>query len=455
MPKKDPFSVEFGHRLRQLREQAGISQEELSFRSGLHRTYIGGVERAEKNPTIQNVARLAKALGVEPSVLVSAIDAFPSPKNEDAESSPPPKNVSKAASLKENETPYGSHRKLRFIDLFCGIGGFRYAFERAGCECVFSSDWDKYSRITYAANHGEIPHGDIHTVAVADIPQFDILCGGFPCQPFSLAGVSKKNSLGRAHGFDDEKQGNLFFSIADIIEHHQPKAFVLENVKNLKSHDKGRTYEIIYNTLTKALGYTVYTKIIDARSVVPQHRERIFLVGFKPGRDFEFPEFPKEGPKLSTILDKNVPDKYTLTDHLWTYLQNYAEKHRIAGNGFGFGLVTGNDTARTLSARYHKDGSEILISQGRNKNPRRLTPRECARLMGYPEDFKIVVSDTQAYRQFGNSVVVPVVEKIGLRVVETLNRSLSHRPVLVLRETEEKDKLSISQSKPTKYKKGK
>lgn len=312
---------------------------------------------------------------------------------------------------------------FKFIDLFCGIGGFRIAFERAGGQCVFSSDWDKYSRQTYTANFGEEPHGDIHKIAVADIPAHDILCAGFPCQPFSIAGVSKKNSLGRKHGFEDERQGNLFFSISDIIEYHQPAAFVLENVKNLCRHDKGRTFQIIHDMLTKALGYQVYYKIIDARSVVPQHRERIFLVGFKPGRDFEFPEFPAEGPKLATILEPNVPEKYTLTDHLWTYLQNYAEKHRLAGNGFGFGLFTGKDTTRTLSARYHKDGSEILISQGPGKNPRRLTPRECARLMGYPDSYKITVSDTQAYRQFGNSVVVPVVERIALAVAGALNKS--------------------------------
>ena len=224
--------------------------------------------------------------------------------------------------LREDSPPYhangnGAHRKLKFIDLFCGIGGFRIAFERAGCECVFSSDWDKHSQVTYEANFGEKPHGDIHQVAVADIPPHDILCGGFPCQPFSIAGVSKKLSLGLKHGFEDKKQGNLFFEIANIIEFHQAAAFVLENVKNLKNHDEGRTFEIIYNTLTEALGYTVYYKIIDAQSVVPQHRERIFLVGFKDWRYFEFPEFPAEGPKLASILDPNPPDKYTLPDHLW------------------------------------------------------------------------------------------------------------------------------------------
>ena len=239
------------------------------------------------------------------------------------------------------------------------------------------------------------------------------------------------------------KQGNLFFSIADILEHHQPPAFVLENVKHLHRHNGGRTFQIIYDTLTNALGYQVYWKIIDAQSVVPQHRQRVFLVGFKPGRAFEFPEFPAEGPKLGSILDPDAPDKYTLTDHLWEYLQNYAKKHQAAGNGFGFGLVTRNDVARTLSARYHKDGSEILISQGRQKNPRRLTPRECARLMGYPEDFKIPVSDTQAYRQFGNSVVVPVVEPVAKRIVDAFQRPVGLRPDKVLQESETRNSISL------------
>ena len=312
----------------------------------------------------------------------------------------------------------------RFIDLFSGIGGFRLAFDRLGCECVFSCDWDKFSQITYEANFGEKPHGDIHTIAVADIPPHDILCAGFPCQPFSIAGVSKKLSLGRKHGFEDEKQGNLFFSIAEILDYHQPSAFVLENVKNLRGHDKGRTFQIIHDTLTKALGYQVYWKIIDAQKVVPQHRERIYLVGFKPERMYDFPEYPTGGPVMKSILDPVVPAKYTLSDHLWKYLQDYANKHKAAGNGFGFGLVTENGVARTLSARYHKDGSEILISQGDNKNPRRLTPRECSRLMGFPADFKIPVSDTQAYRQFGNSVVVPVIERIAQTIVKSLQKNV-------------------------------
>lgn len=344
------------------------------------------------------------------------------------------KMASTAASKRrsENKIEAGSnHRSVvdhgsglfKFIDLFCGIGGFHLGFSRQGGECVFASDWDKYSQKTYAANFPDTPlHGDITEPGLIErIPSHNVLCAGFPCQPFSLAGVSKKNSLGRKHGFEDERQGNLFFNIADILEHHRPEAFVLENVKNLKSHDKGNTFKVIHEILTKKLGYHVHYRIIDAQSLVPQHRERIFIVGFREERPFEWPVFPEEGPKLGEILDNKVPEKYTLTDHLWQYLQNYAAKHKAAGNGFGFGLVGPNDVARTLSARYHKDGSEILIKQGRGRNPRRLTTRECARLMGYPETFKIdQVSDTQAYRQFGNSVVVPVVEKIAEQVIATL-----------------------------------
>lgn len=340
------------------------------------------------------------------------------------------KSQNKQAMVREEAA--GDPTALRFIDLFCGIGGFRIAFERQNAKCVFSSDWDKYSQITYEANFGEKPIGDITAVDVKDVPAHDILCGGFPCQPFSIAGVSKKQSLGRKHGFEDERQGNLFFNIAAILDHHRPQAFVLENVKNLKSHDKGNTFRVIRETLEDKLGYHLYTKIIDAKPLVPQHRERIFLVGFREKRHFEFPELPKEGPKLGTILEDKVPDKYTLTDKLWAYLQNYAKKHQAAGNGFGFGLVTKNDTARTLSARYYKDGSEILISQGPGKNPRRLTPKECARLMGYPEDYKITVSDTQAYRQFGNSVVMPVVEHIAREVIKALNRPAGFKSDLVL-----------------------
>ena len=349
----------------------------------------------------------------------------------------PRHRVSAADVLREESPAYHTNgdslpRKLTFIDLFCGIGGFRIAFERAGCECVFSSDWNEKAQITYEANFGERPHGDIYSVPDNAIPPHNILCAGFPCQPFSIAGVSKKLSLGRKHGFEDKEQGNLFFKLADLIDRHRPDAFVLENVKHLLRHDKGQTFRIIWETLTEHLKYHVFQHVIDARSVVPQHRERIFLVGFREPRYFEIPAFPTEGPKLKTILDDEVSEKYTLSDHLWNYLQAYAEKHRAAGNGFGFGLFTGTDVARTLSARYYKDGSEILISQSPRKAPRRLTPRECARLMGFPEDFKIPVSDTQAYKQFGNSVVVPVVERIAKSVVEALYRPANTTPDLIL-----------------------
>jgi DNA (cytosine-5)-methyltransferase 1 len=359
------------------------------------------------------------------------------------------KKMSAVDALREDTLPYhtngnGSHDKPKFIDLFCGIGGFRFAFERAGCECVFSSDWNEKAQETYKANFGERPHGDIYSVPDTAIPPHNILCAGFPCQPFSIAGVSKKLSLGRKHGFEDKEQGNLFFKLAELIDHHRPDAFVLENVKNLKGHDKGNTFRIIWETLTEHLKYHVYYKVIDARSVVPQHRERIFLVGFREPRYFEFPEFPADGPKLESILEAEVPDKYTLTDHLWKYLQDYAAKHRAAGNGFGFGLATGKDVSRTLSARYYKDGSEILISQGPRKNPRRLTPRECAKLMGYPPDFKIPVSDMQAYKQFGNSVVVPVVERIARTLVEVLKRPISYRTELVLQDRKTQKQISAA-----------
>jgi DNA (cytosine-5)-methyltransferase 1 len=307
--------------------------------------------------------------------------------------------------------------KFTFIDLFCGIGGFRFAFEPMGGKCVFSNDIDKYACQMYEANHGDKPHGDMNATPLSEIPSHDVLCAGFPCQPFSIAGVTKKVSLGRAHGFADEKQGNLFFKIADILEYHKPAAFLLENVKNLKSHDGGRTFKVILDTLTEKLGYHVQTKIIDARSVVPQHRERIFIVGFKEDKKFTFPEFPSEGPKLGSILEQNVPEKYTLTDGMWKFLQDYAAKHRAAGHGFGYGLVTAESVTRTLSARYYKDGSEILIAQP-GKNPRRLTPRECARLMGYPDTLQIPLSDTQAYKRLGNGIVLPVVERVAENMTE-------------------------------------
>lgn len=308
-------------------------------------------------------------------------------------------------------------KMFTFIDLFAGIGGMRIAFEQIGGHCVYSSEWNKYCQQTYFANFGEQPEGDITKVDAGTIPDHDVLVAGFPCQPFSIAGVSKKNSLGRATGFEDKTQGTLFFDVCRILEAKRPKAFMLENVKNLCSHDKGKTFKIILESLNE-LDYKVFYSIIDGQNYVPQHRERIIIVGFdtrRYGTDYLFdfiikPITPK--PVIQNILEPDAADKYTLSDKLWTYLQSYAAKHKAAGNGFGYGLAPIDGVSRTLSARYYKDGSEILIEQ-KNKNPRRLTPRECARLQGFPDTFKIPVSDTQAYKQFGNSVVVPLIANVA------------------------------------------
>lgn len=326
-----------------------------------------------------------------------------------------------------------------FVDLFAGIGGIRQAFEGVGGHCVMTSEWDSYARKTYETNFpsdegsGHVFNGDITQVHAAEVPDHDVLLGGFPCQPFSIAGVSKKNALGRAHGFADPTQGTLFFDIKRIIDEKRPEAFLLENVKNLRSHDRGRTFEVIRRTLEEDLGYHVHTHVINGINWTPQNRERIMIVGFREPNGFTFDDLlvPKAAPKVEAILHRkgepvvphdegrffdpvtgDVDPRYTLTPRLWVYLQNYAAKHRAAGNGFGFGLVRPGMTTRTLSARYYKDGSEILIEQPGN-NPRRLTPRECARLMGFPDSFVIPVSDTRAYKQFGNSVVVPAIRSVA------------------------------------------
>lgn len=329
---------------------------------------------------------------------------------------------------------------FRFIDLFAGIGGLRMGFESIRGKCVFTSEWNEASRKTYQANFicDHNVAGDITQICEKDdIPEHEVLVAGFPCQPFSIAGVSKKNALGRPHGFLCESQGTLFFDVARIIAAHKPAAFLLENVKNLVNHDKGNTFRVIRKTLEEDLGYHIDYRIINAKSFVPQNRERIFIAGFRENTGFDFdklviPDLEK-GPRMKTILhpqdgtepaeppythepNGKVDPKYTLSEKLWTYLQNYADKHRAKGNGFGFGLAGPDDTTRTLSARYYKDGSEILVKQP-GKRPRRLTPRECARLMGFDgagkKPFVIPVSDTQAYKQFGNAVVVPVVDAVA------------------------------------------
>ena len=393
-----------------LRAKAGISIEDFADQAGFSRRTVYRWERGEAIPRLAAV-RLLKSMA-----------------------------------RKRPDVPASESGGFRFIDLFAGIGGLRRGFEDMGGRCVFTSEWDRYSQQTYLANF-ECEHevvGDITKVPVEDIPAHDLLLAGFPCQPFSIAGVSKKNALNRPHGFADETQGTLFFNVAQIIRHHRPRAFLLENVKNLVNHDRGRTFEVIHRTLTAELGYQVHWKVINSKAFVPQQRERIFIVGFREPNDFTFDDLalpdPLNGPRLGTILHPedgseevdapytrgnigSVAEKYTLTDHLWDYLQRYAEKHRSAGNGFGFGLVGPGDVARTLSARYYKDGSEILVAQP-GRNPRRLTPRECARLMGFDEptgrEFIIPVSDTQAYRQFGNSVVVPVVRAVAAHMLPWL-----------------------------------
>jgi DNA (cytosine-5)-methyltransferase 1 len=306
-----------------------------------------------------------------------------------------------------------------FIDLFAGIGGMRIAFQNVGGQCVFSSEINKFACKTYSENFGDEPVGDITKIDEKSVPDHDVLIAGFPCQPFSISGVSKLKSLKVAHGFQNETKGTLFFDAARIINVKKPKIVLLENVKNLISHNKGDTFKVIFHVLTDELGYDIHFKIIDARLLVPQHRERIYIVGFKKPVKFEFPNIPDTNPKLSSILEKHPDNKYTLTDHLWEYLQQYKKKHENLGNGFGFGLIDPDGISRTLSARYYKDGSEILIPQ-KGKNPRRLTPRECARLMGFPDSYKIPVSDSQAYRQFGNSVAVPIVQKVAESMVPWL-----------------------------------
>lgn len=315
--------------------------------------------------------------------------------------------------------------KFRFIDLFAGIGGIRLAYQSLGGKCVFTSEWNNFAKITYEANFGEVPFGDITKLSEKAIPDHDVLLAGFPCQPFSIAGVSKKNALGRNHGFLDETQGTLFFDIARILEHKKPAAFMLENVKNLVSHDKGNTFKVIRNTLIE-LGYSIYFHVLDSKIYVPQHRERIIIVGFQnklvnEKSQFRFPQkrYSEQVHRFREILEQNVDEKYTLSDKLWNYLQEYAAKHKSKGNGFGFGLTDLDGISRTISARYYKDGSEILVPQGK-KNPRRLTPRECARLQGFPDDFIIPVSDTQAYKQFGNSVTVPLIQAVGKPLVKEL-----------------------------------
>tara|TARA_R110002049_G_scaffold20717_6_gene75927 strand:+ start:8348 stop:9634 length:1287 start_codon:yes stop_codon:yes gene_type:complete len=386
-----------------LREKTGLSREEVAARAGYNVRTIYRWEAGEtrpRKPVMEMLRTLATADGA----------------------------------TKPANTP-----GFRFIDLFAGIGGIRIGFDAIGGQCVFTSEWDQACRKTYQANFaGDHPiEGDITLIDEQEIPEHDVLLAGFPCQPFSIAGVSKKNALGRPHGFLDNTQGTLFFDVARILAWHRPPVFLLENVKNLLGHDRGKTFKVIRDTLTKELGYHVETRVINGKAFTPQNRERIFIAGFRQDTGFRFDDLVlpdrADWPTMKSVLHPEngseeaeppftegpkagVNGKYTLSEKLWDYLQGYAKKHREKGNGFGFGLVGPDDVARTLSARYYKDGSEILIRQVR-KRPRRMTPRECARLMGFDQPdrlpFQIPVSDTQAYKQFGNAVVVPVVEAVA------------------------------------------
>lgn len=300
--------------------------------------------------------------------------------------------------------------KFRFIDLFAGIGGIRMGFEDVGGDCVFTSEWDSAAQKTYQANFGEIPYGDITKIRPEEIPTFDMLLAGFPCQPFSMAGLRK--------GFDDIR-GTLFFDIARIVKYHKPSVVFLENVKNLASHDKGNTLKTIVKTL-EDLGYHVHHQVLNAKNFgLPQNRARIYIVAFKDKIDFQFPKETNAKTRLGEILEYNVDDKYTISDKLWAGHQRRKKEHKEKGNGFGYSLFDNESVyTSTISARYYKDGSEILIQQ-KGRNPRKITPREAARLQGYPESFVIPVSDTQAYKQFGNSVAVPVIKYLSKAVMKT------------------------------------
>jgi DNA (cytosine-5)-methyltransferase 1 len=314
---------------------------------------------------------------------------------------------------------------IRIADLFSGIGGIRLAFEKSAedvgvdVEFVFASEIDRYACKTYEMNFGEQPHGDIKDIDAADVPDHDIFLAGFPCQPFSLAGVSKKRSLGEKTGFDEKKSGNLFFEIVRILKEKKPEAFLLENVKGLLSHNRGNDIKLIIHTLEEELGYVTKIRIIDGALLVPQHRERVYIVGFRSLQGFEFPVIEDRHPCLKNILEKSVAGKYTIGPGTWETLIRHRKNHADKGNGFGYSIADPDGISRTLSHRYHKDGAEILIDQPDRERPRKLTPRECARLMGFPDEFIIPVSDTRAYMQFGNSVVVPVLRAIAGQMLST------------------------------------
>lgn len=320
-------------------------------------------------------------------------------------------NIYKINEINNNNDKY----EFKYIDLFAGIGGIRMPFQNLGGKCVFSSEIDKYAAQTYEANYGEKPSGDITKIDADTIPNFDILLAGFPCQAFSIAGKRK--------GFEDTR-GTMFFEVERILEEKKPKSFLLENVKGLTNHDQGRTFKIMLDILENKLNYKVYYKVLNAKNFgLPQNRERIMIVGFKNHDiDFKFPEEINEETKVGDILVENPDIKYTISDRIWESHQLRKERNRAKGNGFGYSLFNQNSPyTSTISARYYKDGSEILIAQ-EGKNPRKLTPREAARLQGYPDTFKIVVSDTQAYKEFGNSVPVNMINAVAQEMYKSLKK---------------------------------
>lgn len=400
--KDDPQST-ISVRLQRERETKGLTQYQLADKSGVTYSTITKLESGvSTNPTVGTMVKISDALDIDVGRLLQQRLDF---------------GTSEDKSFR-NQKKEG---RFTFIDLFAGIGGIRIGFEKQGGKCVFSSEIDRFAVKTYERNFDETPHGDITKIDEKTIHDHDILLAGFPCQPFSIAGVSKKKSLGQEHGFLDKTKGTLFFDIARIVKAKRPGILFLENVKNLVSHDKGKTFKTIIDQLD-GLQYSTHHGVFDGGNFVPQHRERTIIVAFnrdyyKGKEKFTFPKLPDRRKKLKEILETEVDEKYTLSDKLWNYLQQYAKKHREKGNGFGYGIADPQGKTRTLSARYFKDGSEILVEQ-KGKNPRRLTPRECARLQGFPEDFVIPVSDTQAYKQFGNSVVVPLMEYLAEKVVE-------------------------------------
>jgi DNA (cytosine-5)-methyltransferase 1 len=320
--------------------------------------------------------------------------------------------------------------KFQFIDLFAGIGGFHLALESLGGECVFASEIDDKARRTYHDNFGMFPFGDIRDITGVDkndemvkwaIPDHNILAGGFPCQPFSLAGVSSRNSLGLEHGLRDTTKGTLFFDICRIIDVKRPEAIFLENVKNIVGHDNGNTFKIIRQALEEELSYSFFYSVLNSETLVPQRRKRCFIVAFKENvDDFTFPTLDGPSKALSSILEENVDEKFTLSDRGWAGHQRRNIQNKLKGNGFSAVEADLSKPSNTIVARYYKDGKECLIPQ-RGKNPRMLTPRECARLQGFPETYILHPTKTAAYKQFGNAVTVPLVREIGIKIVEKLD----------------------------------